>query len=527
MSKARCFKSAMNDFTQIIEQNKSKLVESSLETLVTLSWDVIFNIPEETCHKILDGIFTQISIEVKSSPKTGFKNYLGQFFLSALPKKGDLRNNFHAQLAILGAARLVLNHFLINNVSEPSRQFQELIALIQKIFDTTLIHLSEYWGKLYQELRTRDQNMIEELKLVKNDLQRQLDVVYQMIQESPVGVVDCDENLNVLHWNPRAARLTGFLPSDILKRSILEIFLGKSREVFISKLSSQREYIANFQVNITKKNQDDFPALVSISKIKAPKPGKMCYIISFQDITGREKVSSQIQTIDRLKAISRLTSAMMHDIRNPLNAIGLNAEIIETLVVKEYGHISPAVSGVLEKVQSQIEQLSNSLNYYLAYTHLSHVSLAPTELVQSLGQYLQDMQFEAMQKKVNLHFVKPAGSFWIMADWLQLRRVFSNLLQNSIQVLGEGGRVWVRILRRRNRISVVIRDNGPGIEPAHLKRIFEPFFTTKHSGDGLGLYIAREIVLAHHGRISCKSEFGEGAQFTTTFPLLLKDRLIS
>ncbi|OPZ81848.1 MAG: Sensor protein ZraS [bacterium ADurb.Bin431] len=77
----------------------------------------------------------------------------------------------------------------------------------------------------------------------------------------------------------------------------------------------------------------------------------------------------------------------------------------------------------------------------------------------------------------------------------------------------------MRLGRRGRRVSVSITDDGPGIEPEIERSLFSPFFTTKKSGAGLGLFICREIVLAHHGRISVASKRGQGTRFTVSLPL--------
>jgi signal transduction histidine kinase len=100
-----------------------------------------------------------------------------------------------------------------------------------------------------------------------------------------------------------------------------------------------------------------------------------------------------------------------------------------------------------------------------------------------------------------------------------LKRVFTNLIQNSFEVLGPAGCIVISIRRRQKRLIIQIRDNGPGIDPNHLKKIFEPFFTTKPTGEGLGLFISREIVEAHRGRMAVQSVPDQGTCFTISLPL--------
>ncbi|MBC7187812.1 MAG: PAS domain-containing protein [Calditrichaeota bacterium] len=508
----------MATLSEIIHGHVETLVESATETLMTSRWGVDLDLPSELYTKILGGIFAHLERDLRGESRQVPGYQLTKYYLREFQSNPRLKHNFHAQLAILGAARIVLNHFLVNTTLEMSDDFEEQFALLQRAFDTTLIFLSEWWGKVYQELRAKDHQLINELKIVKNDLQRQLDVIYQIIKEYPLGVADCDADLHVLHWNPMAARLTGFAPGDILKKNILELFHGQSREVFLREIRSERRRRHNLQLRIYRKGGDYFPAMVSIARLRQPSIGNVYYIISFQELGEQVRFASRIRQIDRLTAISRLTSAMMHDIRNPLNNIGLHVELLERLLESGPNGVNPEVSELTRKIQGQIQQLSDSLNHYLAYTHLADLNMVPVELVGLVDGWVQDAAYEAALRKVRVHFRRPSWSCWVMADWVQLRRVFANIFTNALQVLNGRGDVWITMRRRGKRVLVAIRDNGPGIESEHLKRVFEPFFTTKESGVGLGLFVSREIVAAHGGRITCSSKVGQGALFSVSLP---------
>ncbi|MDZ7338968.1 MAG: ATP-binding protein [candidate division KSB1 bacterium] len=508
----------MPTLDEIVREHVDTLVESATETLVTSRWGADLDLPSELYTKILRGIFTYLERDLRGAQRQGPGYQLTRFYLREFQSNQRLKHNFHAQLAILGAARIVLNHFLVNTTLDLSGDFEEQFALLQRAFDTTLIFLSEWWGKVYQELRAKDQQLINELKIVKNDLQRQLDVIYQIIKEYPLGVADCDADLHVLHWNPMAARLTGFAPGDILKRNILELFHGRSRELFLREIQSGRGRRHNLQLHIYRKGGDYLPAMVSIARLRQPSIGNVYYIISFQELGEQVRFASRIRQIDRLTAISRLTSAMMHDIRNPLNNIGLHVELLERLLTQSPNGLSPEVSELAHKIQGQIQQLTDSLNHYLAYTHLAELNMVPVELVGQIAAWVQDATYEAAIRKVRVHFTQPSWSCWVMADWVQLRRVFVNIFTNALEVLNGAGDIWISVRRAGRRVVVGIRDNGPGIESEHLKRVFEPFFTTKGRGVGLGLFVSREIVAAHGGRITCSSQPGRGTLFSVSLP---------
>lgn len=115
-------------------------------------------------------------------------------------------------------------------------------------------------------------------------------------------------------------------------------------------------------------------------------------------------------------------------------------------------------------------------------------------------------------------------------DRIWIRKIFWNLLLNSIDAMPQGGKIFIHVKKPKvlnpNEIEIVISDTGEGIPPDIMKKIFEPFFTTKKSkGTGLGLSIVHRIVDNHGGKIDVKSKPGKGAVFTIRFPV--KNKLVT
>lgn len=108
----------------------------------------------------------------------------------------------------------------------------------------------------------------------------------------------------------------------------------------------------------------------------------------------------------------------------------------------------------------------------------------------------------------------------VLGDRHLLGLAFFNLLINAIQALAgrEGGVITVRVYERGSSCFVEIEDNGPGIPAVKQELIFDPFYTTKESGTGLGLPTAYKVVIGHNGKLSLKSEVGEGTLFTIELP---------
>lgn len=513
----------MPDTVQLLHSRKHILIDTVYETLVTSGWHTTINLSQKTCRKIFSGVFTNLVQDLRDPPGESAGYQLTDYYLKVCQKESQLRSNFHGQATLLGVCRLVLNHFLAGNVPDHSPLFYRKFQLIQKVFDYTLISLSQWWGQFFQEIRYKDRQLIQEFELVKNDLQRQLDVVYQIFKESPVGMVGCNGALNVRLWNRTASRLTGYQQADILKKRITQIFTARSQEKFQKKVRPGMKGNNRFQLNIQSKDGHIFPALVSVSEISQFQRLGVDYIISFLDIKGERIIQSHIQRINQLTAIGRLSSAIMHDIRNPINSLGLNVDVMQQILEQE-NRLSPTVKEWLDKIYHQIERVNESLNQYLGYSRLTEINEEPIDLTAKVNELLTEMHhiFDAKNIQVKMRGGKKPEI--MEGDWTQLKRAVSNLLQNAVDAAGEGGTIWVNIYFRNYRVLLSVRDSGPGIEAERINRIFEPYYSTKSSGSGLGLYIVREIVRGHHGRITCTSSPGKGARFTISFPAFREDR---
>lgn len=508
----------------LISDRKKDLVDSAVETLLTSNWILDIDLPEELYRKIFSQIFNLLEHDLSLEVVQQDGYYLTRHYTDIFKDRPVLSRNFYAHLLILGIARLVLNHSLIHGAFKPTADFQNKFELIQKIFDYTLISLSQWWGKIYQEIRDKDHQLIDELNMVKDELQKQLDITYQILKESPVGALVCDDKFNIVRWNPTAARMSGYQPSDILNQSVMKIFTDKSRKQLIQRLKSDRKRLTNLRLYIQPKDRNPFLALVSVSYIKGMPAGKSSYVINFQNVEDQSELLRHKQRLDQLEMISRLTSSIMHDIRNPINSIGLNVELLEQAFRNGEKGKNSGFADLFIKIQNEIAQLSRNLNQYLSYTQIAETYPEPLNLAEQLKTLIEDISLETASRRIKINLSKDSQGHMISGDWLQLRRVFMNIIRNSIEAYQNGGEIQIKLSRRKKRVVVGIKDFGPGISVDERKKIFQPFFTTKKSGTGLGLFIAKQIVTAHQGKILLRSNLGNGTTFSVSFPALIMNK---
>lgn len=142
--------------------------------------------------------------------------------------------------------------------------------------------------------------------------------------------------------------------------------------------------------------------------------------------------------------------------------------------------------------------------------------IEPHKILDSTLDFLNN---EFIIHQISLEKRYEADDLQIEVDPDQLRQVILNLALNALQAIGKNGRITVTTRQEDGWFILEVTDTGPGIDPTILPKLFEPFTTTKPAGTGLGLSIVHSIVREHRGKITARSQPGQGATFTIKLPL--------
>jgi signal transduction histidine kinase len=202
--------------------------------------------------------------------------------------------------------------------------------------------------------------------------------------------------------------------------------------------------------------------------------------------------------------VGQLALEVMHEIRNPLEALGHLAYL-----TKEQADDSEEVRSYMQMAEEQIENASQIANQTLNFARASRAPKR-VDLVTLAEAVLRIHQRTIEAKKI--HLVRDfAADVMVDAHVSQMLQVISNLITNALDALDEAGVLCVRLRRRQREVRLVIADNGHGIRPEHSDEIFRPFFTTKaERGNGLGLTLSKRIVEHHQGTICMRSSVRPG-----------------
>jgi signal transduction histidine kinase len=231
---------------------------------------------------------------------------------------------------------------------------------------------------------------------------------------------------------------------------------------------------------------------------------------------------AELLRAERLAAVGRISAQITHEIRNPLNAIGLNAEL---LAEELDGSASDEPRALVQAIGREVDRLNAVTEEYLRFARLPKPNFAREDLNDILSGLVEFVRPELSAARVELEIDLAAGLPPVRADEGQLRAAFLNLLRNSREAMPAGGTVTVSTRASDGGdVEACVRDTGGGIPSASLPRIFEAFYSTKEKGTGLGLAFTQQVVQEHGGSIRCESAPGRGTLFIVHLPRAPEDR---
>ena len=356
---------------------------------------------------------------------------------------------------------------------------------------------SEELAAAYSELQGQVARLTEELAAANGALRQQYlekaaltERLTLLLDALPAGVVVLDGSGCVQQANPAARRLLG---GALIGAGWPAIAAG-----VLEGSETPGEYLAGAR-----------RLAVAVTALDSA-GGR---IVLLHDVTETQHLKTQAERNQRLAAMGEMAAQLAHQLRTPLAAALLYAGNLENAELPLASRIS-----IAQKTVERLKHLERLIQDMLTFARgeaLGRETFPIADLLSELAQ-----TFEALAKSRGIAFSVTDGAAGeaLNGHRKSLVGALTNLLENALQAVEDGGRIDLDVWRDGPQIVFAVRDNGRGMNAQTIARLFDPFFTTRAEGTGLGLSIARGVARAHGGAIEVVSSPGAGAEFLLTLP---------
>ncbi|PIZ55762.1 hypothetical protein COY23_04255 [bacterium (Candidatus Torokbacteria) CG_4_10_14_0_2_um_filter_35_8] len=402
------------------------------------------------------------------------------------------------------AKMLVRRDFRLTEVQEERiREVQELTKRTKELEDS----------------RKALVNILEDIEEARKNAEQEKNKTEALITNFTDGLLFFGESRKLSLINPQAEDFFQVRGKDVIDKSIIELGTFSTIKPIVALVGKEIKGVFRKEVQ-TREN-----LVLEVSTIPMMrKEEKLGTLIILHDIT-RERM------IERMK--TEFVSISAHQLRTPLSAVKWTLKMI---LEGDLGKISKEQRTFLEKTYLSNERMINLINDLLNISRIEEgrflYKIQKYDIVKLLERTIASLKEVALRKKLDFKFFKPEKRIPdAEVDIEKISLVFQNMIENAIHYTSPGGKVYVNIeySPAEKKILFFVKDSGIGISKNQRARVFSKFFRGSNAikleteGTGLGLFIAKNIIEAHGGKIWFKSQENKGTTFYFSLPIFKKE----
>ncbi len=337
-------------------------------------------------------------------------------------------------------------------------------------------------------------------KKLENEIKQKQELLTNILENSIDAIIGLDENYLINSWNKASEKLFCYQKEEILLCDF-SCILQENFDLLKESLNNYG-FIQDFETICVTKDKKEKICNINGALIKNTENKIIGSSLIIRDITEKKKLAERMLYFERMSALGELSASLAHEIKNPLNSMVINLEVLKGYTNKIEPDLKTKTEKYLKIMGEEIERLDKVIRGFLDFAKL-------TELI----------DHEASKKDIKIIKKYYQENSFVFGDETQLKQAMLNLFLNSIQAMHNGGILEIMLNQDGgNFIKIDVKDTGCGIAPDNQWKIFDLYFSTKEKGSGLGLAIVKKIIKTHNGYINFKSKLNEGTTFTITLP---------
>jgi two-component system NtrC family sensor kinase len=387
--------------------------------------------------------------------------------------------------------------------------------------------LAAHISSLYLAARDASATLAKEVDERTAEAEAQRRFTDAILDSLPLSLYAIDREYRISAWNRnRELGELGIPRASAMGRNIYEVLTRQKREVL------QREFSAVFETGEIERieqetlTEDNETRHWLVSKIPMWADGgdEVTHVIAVgEDITARVEANRAVARAEKLAAVGRLASGVVHEINNPLATISACAEALELRLREGAFAGSESLDDLREYlglIRSEAFRCKSITTGLLDFSRTRALRHRPVNLAEVISSAARLVAHQQRGPAIQIQLEMAERLSFVHGDSGQLQQAVIALATNAIDAMPKGGTLTISARNHEHEVQIEVADTGVGISPENLPKIFEPFFTTKEvgHGTGLGLAVCYGILTEHGGGLDVQSTLGAGTTFTITLP---------
>lgn len=438
----------------------------------------------------------------------------------------EVKQNLENQTVILVRNALSINEYR-NKLEDRNSELVNTKTDLEKQ-NIILTQNTEKLKKYQIELEARNQQLqatLEQTQKLSESLASEKQQMEILLQSLTDGVMAVDHQNRIILFNKAAQAITNTPKEQFLNRPIdekLHLYNKNGKIIPLAEYTEQSEATVNEMWNtglIYKSGENKVYLAIAASPVKFPGQEKNGWIITFHDKTKEHELEAM-----KLDFVSMAA----HELRTPLTTIKGYISMLQQ--PESLQKLNDMETDILNRAASSAMRLSKLIENLLIVSKIEQEKVSLTfqkiQITKLAEKAVKEYEILANNKHIKLTYIPPSQPLpETYGDTSRLGEVFSNLIGNAINYT-EKGEIKVAVQQKSNQIIVSVKDTGKGIPQEAVSHLFSKFFRVKNNlvekqvkGTGLGLYITKNIITGHNGKIWVESELGKGSTFYFSLPI--------